>query len=252
MKPIFSLLLACSLLIGNDYWQKAIDFFEKQKNIIQLPEDLAKLYDEILSNAKQNPSGKKYTTIFALTSFSLDEKSDFNKNFERETKLLESRGVEFQSAYVLRGFPFKEDIPKFFFKMAGLKQDPRNILTIIQQRAKDEGLSEKEYMEYMASKEGMDIKSYAKKLYFDEIGEPKPMKTSLKILPRLFKSYNITQAPAYIIGECPKLDTDFDLDECVFDAYSLGDVGLETFLKYTSMKHKKYDDLYFKMIGGVK
>ena len=256
MRKYFLLsLVVLSFLYANDEALKrkeAIEFFKTQKSVIFLPKELKGVYDEILRLAEKNNGvlKDKKITIFVLTSFSLMQKTNFNQTFESQAELLRSRGGDFQSAYVFRGLPSKEDISEFFFKVAGLKKDPRQIIKIIESRAEKSGMDPKTYMETQAKELNLSVQDYAKGLYEKEIGMPKNVKTIIKIIPRLFKKLNVKEVPAYVIGVCPKFDEDFDLDDCELDSYALGDSGLETFLKYASMHNNDFNDLYYKMIGG--
>ncbi|RDU72340.1 hypothetical protein CQA57_06985 [Helicobacter anseris] len=252
MRKLFIFVFLSLFVFAKDK-SKIIDFFEKYKNNFALPESLSKAYDEILNQVRlnNNSSVEKKLTIFLLTSLSVPDV--FNVNFEKNIQKIKEQKIDIQTAYVFAGFPKeKNGIEKFLFRMGGLREDPRKIIEIIKTRAMSAGMTEKEYMQSQADKEGIDIQSYAKKLYYDEIGKPEKINTILKILPHLFKRYSIDRVPAYFIGECPIFNTDFDLDECDFDYYAYGDMSLETFLKYSSINNQKYNKIYFSLIESVR
>lgn len=261
MKKILTLFFA-SLLFSQDHSlnlnldlmkNNQLLFFQGLRKTLRLSPDELRLYDDLLLY-KQNKEENKYRNLTILILTSTNPNLDnFNAKVENDLRILANKGIDFQSAFVLQGFPKNpKDMSKFIFKVAGFKNNPEEIQKHIIALAKEEGIKPEDYIKTKAKEANMSLEDYGKKFYFDYTGmkEMPTQKSVFKIIPRLFKQYEITKVPAYFIGECNEIDdTDFDLNECDFDFYATGDIHIETLFKFASLKNpKKYNPIYFKFI----
>ena len=233
--------------------QSPLDYFRKIKPYV--PKNMADTFNQFLQYGEDREAKKgRLLTILVLTS-SNKALDNFNHQAEVGFQHLASKGVKFQSAFVLQGLPkTPRELQQFIYKTAGLKKDSKDLLALIQKKAEQEGIDPKKYMETKAKQEGMNRDEYAKKFYYQYMASPdidvNKIQSVFKIIPRLYKTYQIKQVPAYFIGLCYEVnDTDFDLDDCTFDDYAIGDGSFESFLKNLAIKDKKYDEIYTRYIS---
>lgn len=73
------------------------------------------------------------------------------------------------------------------------------------------------------------------------------IKGTLKIHPLIFNTFKVTRVPAFALSYCP-VDDNFTFRECENKFLAVGDITLTDFFRMVSLKDKKYEDYYFKLI----
>lgn len=86
-----------------------------------------------------------------------------------------------------------------------------------------------------------DLKKFIEDIYSKDIPG------IVKIHPKIFKSFNITRVPAFVLSYCP-VGENFAFAQCETKFVAIGDITLSDFLFRVSETDKDYSKYYFDLI----